>query len=157
MKLSSSLEKYLKTIYILQNTEKEIRVTDIARKMQCTKPSVNKALKGLKELGFVNYEAYGDITLTNKGNNKSKEIVKRFSTLKLFLTEILEIDKQTAEYEAEVMKHAISEDTSKKLENYINKVLDLGNLDCDYDEKSEKCRRCVKITAKNRIKSENNK
>ena len=50
------------------------------------------------------------------------------------------------------MKHAISKETMTKLEKYINKILDLGDLECGYDASSEKCRHCVKITAKNRLK-----
>lgn len=158
MKITSSLEEYLKTIYILKNTEEEIRVTDIARKMNCTKPSVNKALKNLNELELIKYESYGEIILTQEGIKKAKEIVKRFSTLKIFLTEVLEIKEDVAENEAKAMKHAISEETSKKLERYINKILDLGELDCDYNPDSEKCKNCVKITAKNRLrKMANNK
>ena len=154
MKLSNSLEEYLKTIYILKNTEKQERVTDIAKKLKISKPSVNRALNNLKDLELIEYEAYGDIVLTKAGDELAKDIIKRYSTLKLFLTEVLEIDKDVAEDEAKAMKHAISEDTVKKLENYINKILDLGDLDCGYDENSEKCKKCVKITAKNRLKKQ---
>ncbi len=154
MKLSNSLEEYLKTIYILKNTEKQVRVTDIAKKLKISKPSVNRALNNLKDLELIEYEAYGDIVLTKAGDELAKDIIKRYSTLKLFLTEVLEIDKDVAEDEAKAMKHAISEDTVKKLENYINKILDLGDLDCGYDENSEKCKKCVKITAKNRLKKQ---
>ena len=38
MNLTSSQEEYLKTIYILSKTEKEIRVTDIAKILEITKP-----------------------------------------------------------------------------------------------------------------------
>ena len=48
------------------------------------------------------------------------------------------------------MKHSISEDTSKKLEEYIQKIFNIGDLDCDYDENNEKCKNCIKITVKNR-------
>ena len=154
MKLSNSLEEYLKTIYILKNTEKLVRVTDIARRLKISKPSVNRALNTLKDLKLIEYEAYKNIVLTKTGDELSKDIIKRYSTLKLFLTEVLEIDKDIAENEAKAMKHAISEDTVKKLENYINKILDLGDLDCGYDENSEKCKNCVKITAKNRLKKQ---
>ena len=154
MKLSNSLEEYLKTIYILKNTEKQVRVTDIAKKLKISKPSVNRALNNLKDLELIEYEAYGDIVLTKAGDELAKDIIKRYSTLKLFLTEVLEIDEDVAEDEAKAMKHAISEDTVKKLENYINKILDLGDLDCGYDENSEKCKKCVKITAKNRLKKQ---
>jgi len=47
--ISKSLEEYLKTMYILKNQNGNIRVTDIAKKMECTKPSVNKAINNLKE------------------------------------------------------------------------------------------------------------
>lgn len=154
MKLSNSLEEYLKTIYILKNTEKLVRVTDIAKRLKISKPSVNRALNTLKDLKLIEYEAYKNIVLTKTGDELSKDIIKRYSTLKLFLTEVLEIDKDIAENEAKAMKHAISEDTVKKLENYINKILDLGDLDCGYDENSEKCKNCVKITAKNRLKKQ---
>ena len=64
MQLTNSLEEYLKTIYILKNTEDHIRVTDIANKLNCTKPSVNRALNNLKTNNLINYEAYGKIELT---------------------------------------------------------------------------------------------
>ena len=70
----------------------------------------------------------------------------------MFLTDILEIEERQAEEEAKSMKYAISENTVKKLEDYISKIMNLGDLDCGYDENSEKCKKCVKITAKNRLK-----
>ena len=49
--ISKALEEYLKTMYILKQQNGNIRVTDIANKMNCTKPSVNKALNNLKVEG----------------------------------------------------------------------------------------------------------
>ena len=43
--ISSSLEEYLRNMYILNKTQGSIRVTDVANVMNCTKPSVNKAIK----------------------------------------------------------------------------------------------------------------
>lgn len=152
MKLTNSQEEYLKTIYLLEKSNNKIRVTDIANKLKITKPSVNKAIKTLKEMSLIDYETYGNITLTEEAENIAKNIIKKQDTLEMFLVEVLEIDKAQASEEARAMKHAISEDTAQKLDKYINKVLNLGDLDCNYDETSEKCRNCVKITAKNRIK-----
>lgn len=152
MKLSSSLEEYLKTIYILENTEKQVRITDIAKKLGISKPSVNRAVNTLKELQLINYESYGDIVLTLAGSKEAQDILKRYSTLKIFLEEILEVPKEVAKEEAKAMKHAISEETAKKLETYIENILNLGELDCNYDENSTKCKNCVKITVKNRMR-----
>lgn len=152
--LTSSLEKYLKVIYLLLNTEKEAKVTTISKKLNCSKPSVNRALNTLRNESLIEYEAYGDITLTKKGKEIAKNIVKRYDTLKLFLTEVLEIEDELATIEAEHMKHSVSIETVDKLEAYINKILDLGDLECCYDSNNTKCKTCVKLTAKNRLKKE---
>ena len=154
MNLTVSQEEYLKTIYILSKTEKEIRVTDIAKKLEITKPSVNRAIKSLKNLNLLNYETYGTISLTKEGENLSQEILRKEDLLKLFLINVLGVEKDKATKEANAMKHAISEETEQKMEEYVNKILELEDLKCDYDEKNEKCKNCIKITIKNRLKKE---
>ena len=57
--ISKSLEEYLKVMYILKKQTGDIRVTDIANKMNCSKAGVNKAINNLKDNGLVNYETYG--------------------------------------------------------------------------------------------------
>ena len=71
--ISKSQEEYLKNIYILKRQNGNIRVTDIANKMNCTKPSVNKAINNLKENGLINYESYGTIELTENRRKFSKK------------------------------------------------------------------------------------
>ena len=78
--------------------------------------------------------------------------MKRYDTLKLFLSEVIGIDEEKAQEEAEMMKHNVSENTIKKLEDYINKMLDLNDLDCCYDKKSIKCKNCTKVAERIRIK-----
>lgn len=152
MNLTNSQEEYLKTIYLLQKNNNKVRVTDIANKLKITKPSVNKAIKTLKELELITYEAYGDIELTKKAEEIAKDIIKRQDIIEMFLVHALELDEKKSREEAKKMKHAISEETIKKLEQYISQILNLGDLDCGYDANSEKCRKCVKITAKKRMK-----
>lgn len=156
VELSNSQEEYLKTMYILANTEKEIRVTDIAKRLKITKPSVNRAIHHLADKQLINYESYGEITLTDIGKQIAQKILKKHDIVKMFLTEVLEIEDEQAEKEAKAMKHALSTKTEEKLETYIHKVLDLGDLDCGYDSNNEKCRHCVKITARNRLKKNQN-
>jgi len=150
MELTKSSQEYLKTIYIIENTSSQVRVTDIAKKLGVAKPSVNRALNVLKDEKLVIYEPYGDIKLTSKGKEVSKSILKRYDVLKVFLTEVLDVDEDIADAEATDMKNSVSEETAISLEKYINKIL---NLDCcGYDDTSEKCKCCVKNTVKNRLK-----
>lgn len=79
MKLSNIQEEYLKTIYMLSKNNQHVRVTDIAKILNKTKPTVNYAINALKEEGFLNYEVYGNISLTeprNKAGGKNNRSLR---------------------------------------------------------------------------------
>ena len=142
--ISKSLEEYLKTIYVLKKQNGNVRVTDIAHYMNCTKPSVNKAINSLKDNGYLNYEAYGTIEMTKKGEDLSKKILETYDIVYLFLKEVLCLDELEAKKEAEKIKLSMSDKTINSLARYVHKVLDLNDLDCGYDVNSERCRTCIR-------------
>lgn len=150
--ISKSLEEYLKTMYVLKKQNGNIRVTDIAKKMNCTKPSVNKAIYNLKDNGLVNYESYGKIELTQEGENLAKKVLEAYDIVYLFLKEVLNLKAEEAEKEAEKIKSAITDKTINELAKYVHKVLGLNNLDCDYDVNKERCRRCERRTVIKKVK-----
>lgn len=120
-RLSSSLEDYLKEIYLLHQTSDDVRVTDVARRLGISKPSVNRAMNTLKELGYLEHEHYGTITLTELGISTAKNILETYKVLFKFLTEILDVDEETASEEAHMMEHAISKATRKKFKKFTKK------------------------------------
>lgn len=144
--ISKSLEEYLKTMYVLKKQNGNIRVTDVAKKMNCTKPSVNKAIYNLKDNGLLNYESYGTIELTEEGENLAKKILEAYDIVYLFLKDVLNIEEAAAKQEAEKIKTTITDNTINKLAKYVHNVLGLNNLDCDYDINREKCRSCARRT-----------
>lgn len=142
--ISKSSEEYLKTMYILKKQNGNIRVTDVAKKMNCSKPSVNKAIYNLKDNGLLNYESYGTIELTEEGENLSKKILEAYDIVYLFLKDVLNLEKEEAKQEAEKIKTTITDNTINKLAKYVHEVLGLSNLNCNYDINQEKCRSCAK-------------
>ena len=78
-----------------------MRVTDIAQKMNCTKPSVNKAIYNLKDEGLLNYESYGTIELTDSGENLAKKILEAYDIVYVFLKDVLNLEEDDAKKEAE--------------------------------------------------------
>ena len=146
--ISKSSEEYLKTMYILKQQNGNIRVTDIANKMNCTKPSVNKAVNNLKEEGLLNYESYGSIELTEKGIDLAKKILEAYDIVCLFLKDVLDLEETEAEQEAEKLKSTLSDNTINKLARYVHEVLGLNNLNCDNDINKVNCRSCGRRTAK---------
>ena len=142
--VSKALEEYLKTMYVLKKQNGNVRVTDIANKMNCTKPSVNKALYNLKDNGLVNYESYGTIELTQEGENLAKKVLEAYDIVYVFLKDVLNLESRQAETEAEKIKSSLEDDTINKLAKYVHSELGLSNLDCDYDINKEKCRCCAR-------------
>ena len=135
--ISSSLEEYLKTIYVLKKQGQDIKVTTIANRMNCTKPSVNKAIKNLKANEMLEYEAYGEIRLTNKGEALAKKVLEAYDIVYVFLTEILEIPKEEAKEEAIRLKAVMNDNTLNMLTKYVYKILGVYNLNCNYDINEE--------------------
>ena len=144
MNLTGVQEEYLKTIYTLQKTEKLVRVTDIAKKLNKTKPTVNYAINNLKTEGLINYEAYGDITLTNEGENEARKILEAYDIMYIFLSEIIGLDEKKAQQEATKVKATLEDETLNKIAVYTHKTLGLYSLECGYDINNKKCLNCLR-------------
>lgn len=142
--LTNSQEEYLKEIYILKNTKKDIRVTDIAKKLDKSKASVNNAINLLKNDGLIEYEPYGQIKLTEKGETEAIKIIEAYDIVKLFLTDILNANKENVDEEAKKIKTILSDDTLNKLAKYTHKTLGLYSLECGYDIAKTSCIKCAR-------------
>ena len=146
--VSKSAEEYLKTMYVLQIQNKEIRVTDIANQMNLSKPSVNKAINNLKENGLVHYETYGKIELTDQGTDLAKKILEAYDISYVFFKDVIGLDEDASKREAEKLKLTMEDNTINNLAKYVHKVLNLSDLNCDYDISKERCRICKRRTKK---------
>ncbi|MEL3908836.1 MAG: metal-dependent transcriptional regulator [Treponemataceae bacterium] len=122
MKATISQEDYLETIYDLSVDGAEVKSVDVARARDVSRASINKAIPGLRDGGFIEQEPYGKITLTKKGLNLAKEIRKRHDIIKSFLEDVLGVVPAVAEEEACKIEHVVSADTIKKLCAFINKT-----------------------------------
>ena len=118
MDLGESLEDYLETMLILEERHGKIRSVDVANEMAVSKPSVNKAMKILKEKGLLLQESYGDIHFTDSGKQLADKIYHRHKTRSSFLCNVLGVDAEVADEEACHIEHVISEDTFQKIANF---------------------------------------
>ncbi len=118
MLLGESLEDYLECMMQLSEHGK-VRSIDVAKKLNVSKASVNKAMNVLKEKGYVLQEAYGDIRLTDKGKEMAEIIVHRHCTIQKFLSDILMVSSENAEKDACKIEHIISEETFEKIHHAV--------------------------------------
>lgn len=114
-KLSKSLEDYLEAVYMVAQKKKIVRVKDLIKKMDVKTASVIGALKKLEQRGLVEHEHYGYIELTPEGKKKAIRIYEKHTVLIRFLTEFLKVNEKTAEKDACLMEHCISDETFSKI------------------------------------------
>lgn len=117
--LSPSLEEYMEQIYVLNIQGKPVRVTDIAKELGLSKPSVNRAINNLASMSYVEHNTYGDIALTSSGEELASYIYNKHKILEKFLIEVAGVPAQRAEKEAREASHYMSEDTIKKISKCI--------------------------------------
>ena len=118
MGLQESGEMYLETILRLQEEMRIVRAIDVAEKMDYSKASVSRAVKILKNDGYIEVERTGNLLLTKEGEKLAKKIYDRHTTLTSYL-ESIGIDPQTAEEDACRIEHVISD----KSFNVIKKIV----------------------------------
>ena len=111
MRTHESGEDYLETILRLYRKQGYVRSTDIANAMNYTKASISRAVKILKEDGYIYLDPNKMIFLTEKGTQKALEIYERHQVITQFLEEVLQVDADTAEEDACHMEHVISDST----------------------------------------------
>jgi DtxR family Mn-dependent transcriptional regulator len=110
-----SEEQYLKTIFMLSKDKDEVCSSDIASLLGYSRASVSKAMKILKEDGYIVMEPYSKISLTRDGYERAGDILERESIISEFLKKTLDINDQlSAKYSAYV-GHVIDSETLEKM------------------------------------------
>ncbi|MCI5862952.1 MAG: metal-dependent transcriptional regulator [Lachnospiraceae bacterium] len=117
MSLHESGEMYLETIYVLSKKSNTVRSLDVAEEMNFSKPSVSRAIKILKDGGFVTVDENGYLSLTESGSAVARKIYERHKVLTQFLISI-GVSEETAAEDACRVEHYISDETFDALKNY---------------------------------------
>jgi DtxR family Mn-dependent transcriptional regulator len=120
---TASMEDYLEAIAVLREEETEVRVTQISKRLGVKKPSVTAALRRLSEEGLVKHRRYGLVELTREGQRVAKEVMRRHEVLFRFLSEILGVDRKTAEDDACKVEHSLSPTSLERLAKFVEFVI----------------------------------
>jgi DtxR family Mn-dependent transcriptional regulator len=121
--LTPHMEDYIEAIAVLSEKNKVVRVKDIAASLKIKMPSVTSALNKLKDQGLIDYEKYGYIELTKKGNIISDRVISKHLCLKEFFNKVLNLPEDKSGNEACKIEHHIEPETCKRIHKlliYIN-------------------------------------
>lgn len=111
---SQSAEDYLERIQALIEEKGYARMIDIASSLQVTQASVTVMVQRLGELGYLNYEKYRGLILTDKGREVASTIQRRHATLSRFFS-LLGVPSDTQQRDIEGIEHHLSTETVETL------------------------------------------
>ena len=115
---STTREDYLEIISELVELKGYATTLDISRYMNVSPPSVTKMLQKLDEKGYLEYEKYHGINLTEKGKRLADTIRQKHGILLDFF-EILRVGKDIADQDVEGIEHHLNPKTIKQLRKFI--------------------------------------
>ena len=118
LKPSERIEDYLETIFEVTKRKKFAQAKDIVEILGVTPPSVTEMFQKLSKMGYINYQKYSGVTLTEKGEEAANEVFQRHKILEDFLL-TLGVDEKIAIRDACEIEHKASKETLLRLERFI--------------------------------------
>lgn len=118
---SAAVEDYLERILELMTTKGYARVVDIAASLNISQASVTNMLQRLDAEGFIHYEKYRGLILTEAGEAVARGIAQRHQLLTDFLT-LLGVPSQVREHDIEGIEHHMSSSTLLAIESLTTEL-----------------------------------
>ena len=111
---SQSAEDYLERIHELIEVKGYARVVDIASSLKVRQASVTAMVQKLGRAGFVKYEKYRGLVLTEDGRAVARKIQNRHATLSRFFS-LFGLDAEIQRADIEGLEHHLSPATLEML------------------------------------------
>lgn len=115
-------ENYLKALLQISYSKDEeggAGTNELASLLSVTPATVHEMLKKLKDKGFVNYEKYGKIFLTQEGTHCAVQILRKHRLWETFLYEKLGFSWDEVHEVAEQLEHIKSNKLTDKLDELL--------------------------------------
>jgi Mn-dependent DtxR family transcriptional regulator len=112
--LTPSHEHYLRAIWEVRSRHGYARLTDVARELGISHPTLSVGLQPLERRGLLVHDAHRFLVLTLHGERVAREVHHRFRVLQAFLVDILGVPADRAEREACLLEHDLSAETTER-------------------------------------------
>ena len=114
---TENTEDYLELISELLSAKGEVRIVDLANRLNIAQATANKTIKRLQLQGYVKKEPYRSIFLTLKGQKIASLSKKKHNIVYNFLIN-LGVDDKTASEDSEGLEHHVSKKTLIKMKKF---------------------------------------
>jgi DtxR family Mn-dependent transcriptional regulator len=121
--LTAAMEDYLEAIYHIAQKNGYARSGQISKRLGVHKSTVTTALHILQVQGYIEYEPYQEVRITQKGEIEAKGIVRRHDIFFRLLHNLLEIEQEEASKLACELEHALPPEVVDKFVQLVEKAL----------------------------------
>ena len=128
---SENREDYLINILRLSEGKGNVRTSELASYMKVAPASVTEMLRVLSDAGYVNYVKYQGVSLTPEGLNYARNIRRKHHIMERFLTDVLDMDPESAHTQAHAVEHSLSDDAANKICRIAGTKTDSDCSTCD--------------------------
>jgi DtxR family Mn-dependent transcriptional regulator len=115
---SVSVGDYVKAIWEVAGSG-VASTKDVAERLSIAPPSVTNMFVRLREMGYVEYERYRGVSLTERGREEALRLVRRHRLIETFLLEHLGYSWGEVHEEAERLEHAVSDEFTDRLSEFL--------------------------------------
>jgi len=115
--LTPALEDYLEMTYRICRENKYARVGQLSELLNVKPSSASKMIFKLAKLGYIEYDRYGVILMTDTGNQLGEYLLSRHQTLETFLRLI---GSPNCLEETELIEHTLSAATVRNLKTLLD-------------------------------------
>jgi len=118
-------EDYIRAIFVLcengagRDIPCGIRSKQLVTYLGVSKNTVSEMLSRLRLEGYVEYENYGAINLTQKGRKLARSLTAKHRLIELFLTKIFHRDPLRVHLEACALEHDFSKESLAAMKNML--------------------------------------
>ncbi len=118
--MSVATENFIKAIYQLDLAHSEdSKPGNIAKKLNITNAAATDMAKKLASKGFLKYEKYKKLELTEEGNKVAMNIVRKHRLWESLLFQLFDMDYHDIHREAELLEHETSDFLANKISEYL--------------------------------------
>lgn len=125
--LTTSMEDYLEMICRLLQENEVVRIRELAEHLHVKPSSASKMVTHLKDSGYIEFQKYGYIAITEQGRQTGAYLLRRHQILNDFLCLLNGTDAELEQVEK--IEHFISQTTVENLEKLTKKLQDLLNAE----------------------------
>lgn len=115
----NSSENFLKAVYVLQQQSERVSTNALADALNVKAPSVTDMARRLEGEGYLDYQKYRGVALTEKGHTVAMRVLRRHRLIELYLMEELGYELHEVHQEAEVLEHHVSDRFIEAIEHKL--------------------------------------